>query len=162
VDCQILFFDSNLKWYFIQCGPWKGNKLQCGPLQWISIQSGPSDTIFKFQPEMIFYSMWTLKRKQTTKWTTQMNFCTKWTAKYYFLIPTWNDILFNVDPEKEINYKVDHSNEFQYKVDRQILFFNSNLKWYFIQCGPWKGNKLQRWPLQLISVQSGPSNILKF
>jgi len=86
-----------------------------------------------------------------------MNFSTKWTAKYYFLIPTWNDILFNVDPEKEITYKVDHSNEFQYKVDRQILFFSSNLKWYFIQCGPWKGNKPQSGPLQLISVQCGPS-----
>jgi len=121
VDRQILFYNSNLKWYFIQCGPWKGNKLQSGPLQWISN--------------------------------------TKWTAKYYFLIPTWNDILFNVDPEKEINYKVDHSNEFQYKVDRLILFLNSNLKWYFIQCGPWKGNKLQSGPLQLISVQSGPPNI---
>jgi len=76
----------------------------------------------------------------------------------FFSIPTWNDILFNVDPEKEINYEVDHSNEFQYKVDRQILFFNSNLK-YFIQCGPWKGNKLQSGPLKWISVQSGPPNI---
>jgi len=61
--------------------------------------------------------------------------------------------------EKEITYKVDHHNSFQYKVDWRIFFFNSNLKLYFIQCGPGKGNKLQSGPLELISAQSGPSNI---
>jgi len=89
-----------------------------------------------------------------------MNFSTKWTDKYYFLISTWNDILFNVAPEKDRNYNVVHSNEFQYKVDRLILFLDSNLKWYFIQWGPWKGNKLQSGHLQWISVRRGPPNII--